>query len=971
VLPSLSTRPFENERTTSVTTLETQPTSKERAPSTTRAGRPRPGRPHVIWAVFKRNFLSYFSNPAGYVFITLFVFISSCVAFWQDVFFTNNLANLDQLNRYMPYLLLFFIPAITMSSWADERRQGTDELLLTLPAHDLDVILGKYLAALGIYTVALAFCLSHVFILRLLGEPDYGVLFATYLGYWLMGALLIAVGMVASLLSSNVTVAFILGAVFCAVPIFLGLMGSPTVEFLLRGTGLRFLATTFLGASGPQAGDEVGRLVEGWSVPSQFHGFGTGVLAISGLLYFIGGAAVLLYLNMALLGRRHWAGGEASRGRWIHAAIRFAALILALFSLDIIVDRMNLPLVGALRRDVSAERLHTLSSESLSLVDQIPDDHPVLIQAYYSPEVPREFVETKDDMLGLLREYAARSGGKIQLNLVPTDLYSDEAREAEKQFGIQPRRVFTADQGKQMTTEIFLGVAFTAGLEEVVIPFFDRGLPVEYELTRSIRVVSRSGRKKVGILTTDAKVMGGFDTRSFSQTPEWSIVVELKKQFEVSTVSPDTPISADVNVLLVAQPSSLTQSQIDNLTDYVKRGGATLLFLDPFPYENPTISPEVPKMAPGGPFGGGQQPEKKGKLGPLLDLIGVDWPSTEIVWNAYNPHPQLELPREIVFIGKGSGEADGFNPDQIASAGLQEIVAIYSGLLRSKSTSGLEFTPLLRTNRAGGVLYWNDIAQQSFMGFAGLNNKRRYIQSPESYILAARITGQLPAEIEPAQEKDAAKKGAEAKKAEKSPVKVNVIAIADMDMIGEQFFQMRRNKIENLDFDNVPFVLNCVDVLAGDESFVGLRKKRLKHRTLIEVEKQANTFKEQLLKETRDAEEQATTELKEAQDAFSKQVDQVQSRTDLDDRTKEIQLENLKDVAQRRLKVKEAIIEDAKEARIRESKADTEQKTRQIQNGVRFKAAALPPLPPLILGLIVWIVRLRRENLGATPTRLA
>jgi ABC-2 type transport system permease protein len=933
-----------------VTTLETKPTSKERVRSQPRAGRPRPFRPHVIGAVFKRNFLSYFRNPVGYVFITLFVCVCSCVAFWQPAFFANNLANLDQLNKYIYYLLLLFIPAITMSTWADERRQGTDELLLTLPAHDLDIVLGKYLAAVGIYSVALLFSLAQVFILRSLGPPDLGVLFATYLGYWLMGLLLIAIGMVASLLSSNVTVAFILGALFCSVPIFLGLIGSPLAAHWRRE-------------------------VENWSLPSQFADFGTGVIKLSGVFYFVALAIAMLYLNMVLLGRRHWAGGETRRGHWIHSMVRFAAVIVALFSLTVAIDHWGIP-----PADASAEGLHTLSQQSLDLVKQISPDRPVLIQAFYSPEVPRDFVEVKADVLGLLKVYEARSGGKIRLNLVPTELYSDEARDAEKRFGIEPRRVMVNDQSKQTSADVFLGVACTSGVEEVVIPFFDRGLPVEYELTRSIRVVSRSGRKKVGILSTDAKMMGGFDMRSFQQTPEWSIVTELKKQYDVSSVSPDTPIASDIDVLLVGQPSALTQKQIDNLTAYVKRGGATLLFLDPFPVDNPQISPSLPRMPAGGPFGGGPPPEPKGDLHELLDLVGIEWPSVDIVWNAYNPHPKLDLQStpEIVFIGKGSGAKEPFNPEQIASSELQEIVTLFPGLLRPKSTPGLDFIPLLRTSNMGGTIMWSDVVQQGFMGIQGINPRRRHMPTGMSYTVAARITGQLPAESASDKTKDltkdAAKKDAEKKKDEKPttpPAKINVIAIADLDLISEQFFELRRRKIEDLDFDNVPFVLNCVDVLAGDESYVSLRKKRPKHRTLVELEAQTNIFNEELQAEAKKAENEATDELQAAQKAFDKEVEQVKSRTDWDERTKEIQLASLQDVAQRRLDVKKQLIEDKKQNRIRESKGESERKIRRIENNVRFAAFAIPPLPPLFLGLAVWFARRRRENLGATPTRLA
>ena len=123
------------------------------------------------------------------MFICVFVMLSSLAAFWPPDFFSNNLANLDQLNKWLPFILLVFIPAITMSIWAEERRQGTDELLLTLPATDFDVVLGKYLAGVAIYTVALLFSMFSIYLVFSygLGQPGRRAVLRHVLGYWFVG----------------------------------------------------------------------------------------------------------------------------------------------------------------------------------------------------------------------------------------------------------------------------------------------------------------------------------------------------------------------------------------------------------------------------------------------------------------------------------------------------------------------------------------------------------------------------------------------------------------------------------------------------------------------------------------------------------------------------------------------------------------------------------------------------------------
>ena len=189
--------------------------------------------PMSLWkraslAVLKRNFVAYFSNPTGYVFLCLFVLLTSFAAFWPHDFFNSNMATLDQLNEYLPYIMLIFVPAITMSIWAEERRERTDELLLTIPATDFDIVLGKYLAAAATFSVSLLFSqlcnytvLSKLAIGNVdqgLGGVDFGLFLITYLGYWLVGLAMISVGIVASFLTKNLTVGFALGVVFNAPP---------------------------------------------------------------------------------------------------------------------------------------------------------------------------------------------------------------------------------------------------------------------------------------------------------------------------------------------------------------------------------------------------------------------------------------------------------------------------------------------------------------------------------------------------------------------------------------------------------------------------------------------------------------------------------------------------------------------------------------------------------------------------------
>ncbi len=862
-------------------------------------------RGHVIAAIVRRELAGYFSTPTGYVFISLFVFLSALAAFWQERFFANNLANLDQLNRFFPYLLIFFIPAIAMSLWADERRQGTEELLLTLPTSDVQVVLGKYFAGLAIYTVSLLFSLSHVVVLRWLGKPDPGLIVATYVGYWLAGAALLAVAMIASLLTDNLTVAFIVGGLFCAVLVFLDQAGA-----IISG-GFQ-------------------RIAEKLSVVEQLRDFVSGAVTLNALIYFAGIAVAGLYLNTALLGRRRWPTGPKAPRFAGHYVLRAISIVAAVGSLTLLVSGTRI------RWDATSEKIHSLSPETVALLKRLDPKQPVFIYAYFSPDVPRSYVDARNSLVGMLHEFDAVGGEAIHTRIIETTKYSPAARQAQERYNIRPYRVAATEESAGSANEIFLGLAFTCGSEEFVIPFFDRGLPAEYELVRSIRVVSRAKRKKVGILNTPVQLFGGFDFQTKQQSQEWSIVAELRKQYEVVQVSPDAAYPGDLDVLIAAQPSALAQPQADRLTDYVKSGKPVLLLLDPMPAFNLDLAPQDVRQQ-ASPLEAQPPPgASRANLRPMLDAAGITWQTNRIAWDNYNPHPQLKsLPKEFVFVGKG------FNQKEAITAGLQEMVLLYPGALQVRSDAASQVIPLLETSADSGTVRWEDLVQRNLFGGIVMNRDAKHVAGESRGTLAVRVKG-----------------------------KVNAVIVADVDLMSEQFFELRRQGVENLNFDNVTFFLNAVDQLADDPSFIALRKRRPKQRTLEVVEARTRSYEEHRLEEMRQAEATADARLKEAQARLDLAVREIEQRKDLDEQSKQVMIANVQAVENRRFQVARTTIEDEKQREIDSSRADMENSIRGIQNTIKLLAVALPPIPAVLLFLFVSLRRLARERIGVSADRL-
>ncbi|WP_370690837.1 ABC transporter permease subunit [Falsiroseomonas sp.] len=234
--------------------------------------------------VFRRELAGYFATPVAYVFIVIFLVMAGALTFTLGNFFARGQADLQPFFTFVPWLFLFLVPALTMRLWAEERRLGTIELLLTLPLAQWEAVVGKFLAAWAFCAIALVLTFPLVITVNILGNPDSGVILTGYLGCLMVAGAFLAVGAAISALTKNQVIAFVLAVAAC---FFLTAAGSPVV-------------TEFLSQRVPQLAD----IARSISITERLGGFTRGVISARDVVFFASFMAFFLFANTIAIDQR-------------------------------------------------------------------------------------------------------------------------------------------------------------------------------------------------------------------------------------------------------------------------------------------------------------------------------------------------------------------------------------------------------------------------------------------------------------------------------------------------------------------------------------------------------------------------------------------------------------------------------------------------------------------------------------------
>ena len=741
--------------------------------------------------IFKREFKSFFDAPVAYVFLTAFLVLVGFLTFGVAMFYESRQADLTPFFIWHPWVYLLLVPAATMGLWADERRNGTMEQLLTLPITVWEALAGKFLAAWAFIGIALALTFPVTLTVGYLGGPDWGAVFCGYLGSFLMAGAATAIGVFASSLSRSSVIGFVVALVMI---------------FLLMIIGF----------------DPVTSAIAGWGVPSvlvdgvascslfaHFEALRRGVVDLADVGYYAGMIVFALTAAKTVTDGRRGAS-KGAVGLVIVAAIAIAA--------DIVLA--NLPL----RADFTAERLYTLSNGSKAVLGKLDKD--VTLKYYVSSsaaEMPMGLKTYANQVENLLGEYVRAAGGNLVLEKYDPKPDSD-AEEWAQRYGIEPQTV------NPFGAPIYFGLVATCGDQEqtlgVLSPRTEATL--EYDITRLVTRVAWPERPVVGVMTSLPGVLAGdvnpMMMQMRRQRPQgWAVFTELAKDYDVRAVAPDAEaVDADVKTLVVLHAKALSDKTLYAIDQFVCRGGKLIACTDPMSLKS-VMGAQGNQM---------QQMEATAPstLGKLFDAWGVTFDSekvtTDLAAATRLGNGQGGAEEEPAFLSLGK---DNMDKTDLLVSDLTQVMFPFAGAFAfDGKDKDLVFTPVITTSS-------DHSGATDKMGLMMGRGSREARPDGHGRVVAARLAGTF---------KTAFPKGPDGTNDVSNAVasgKSSVLLFADSDFLADDFcVKLLRTPFGNVAQpmnDNLALFSNVIEQFAGREELIGVRTRGASKRPFDVVDK--------------------------------------------------------------------------------------------------------------------------------------
>src|SRR5213595_3728496 len=603
----------------------------------------------ATWTIARRELKALFDQPTAYILLVVFTAVNGFLSFRQlDLY---GVASLRPMFDFLPWVLLLFVPAVTMRALAEDTRSGVIEVVLAQPITELELLLGKYVGQVLFLWLALGLTGAIPLSLAAASHPQWGVVVAQYVGAALLAAGLAGVGLWASSVTRNQMTAFILGVAVMFVLMLVGLdpllVGLPPV----------------LGAVAASLG-----------VLSHFSGIDRGVLDLRDAIYFVTLAALfLLFAYFALMRRK-----LTPRG----APLQRLRLGVVLFATGLIVVNLFGRRIGG-RLDLTPGRAFTLSPATKRIVRSLPD--LVTVKLFASTALPPEVAFLRRDVDDLLRDYRAAGRGKVKVVIADPATDSAAMKEA-RTLGIPPVQFNVLGQAELQVKEGYLGLAIRHADGVKTIPFVQQSNDLEYRLTSDIRALTHPEKTVIAFgEISDAAAARG--QRSFEALRE-----RLASRYDVRPFGvTDTSIAPGVRVIAVAgTPDSLDNAQVTRLRGFLDRGGSLLLMAGGMQLQ---LSQQGPPFASSRRVGWNE----------LLKPYGVSIASNMVYDLA--SHVQVGIPAQFgqvlapypFWLRALSTKASPVNAD------LEAVLLPWASRIDTVHAPLKTVTPLLVTSRAGGV----------------------------------------------------------------------------------------------------------------------------------------------------------------------------------------------------------------------------------------------------------------------------